>query len=176
MSNTIYVVNISKNQTEKMISDFFSFCGKIINLKIAGEKEDSIECIIQFETETAAKTALLLSNALLGNKPIQVSPFNPNVSFSDTNNENNVNNINNNTNNNSNNISKNENITVRNFGEVQDHERSKTSVIAGLLASGYILSRDCIEACVRIDHENKYSEYANTWIEFITQKSERDCC
>jgi len=71
----VLVTNISPNATEKTVSDFFSFCGKINLLKLQREEDNSQRATVVFDTESAAKTALLLTNALIVDRPIAVSPF-----------------------------------------------------------------------------------------------------
>ncbi|KAL2316070.1 Protein vip1 [Schizosaccharomyces pombe] len=72
MSNQVIVTNISPEVTEKQISDFFSFCGKVSN--ISTEKSGETQTAkIQFERPSATKTALLLQDALLGQNKIQIT-------------------------------------------------------------------------------------------------------
>ncbi|EPY50862.1 RNA-binding protein Vip1 [Schizosaccharomyces cryophilus OY26] len=72
MSNQVIVKNISLDVTEKQISDFFSFCGKVSSISTAKEG-DTQTANIQFERPSATKTALLLQDALLGQNKIQIS-------------------------------------------------------------------------------------------------------
>ncbi|EPX74742.1 RNA-binding protein Vip1 [Schizosaccharomyces octosporus yFS286] len=72
MSNQVLVKNISLEVTEKQISDFFSFCGKVSNISTFKEG-DTQTAKIQFERPSATKTALLLQDALLGQNKIQIS-------------------------------------------------------------------------------------------------------
>ena len=56
--------------------DFFSFCGKISNLSItpvSGSADAEKSATVNFEKETAAKTALLLDNTQLGKSQVHVS-------------------------------------------------------------------------------------------------------
>ena len=70
----VLVSNLDLDVTEKQISDFFSFCGKITSLTIR-TKGNNVEAILFFEHESSAKTALLLSNALINDKPIVVQKY-----------------------------------------------------------------------------------------------------
>ncbi|WBW72476.1 RNA-binding protein Vip1 [Schizosaccharomyces osmophilus] len=72
MSNQVIVKNISLEVTEKQISDFFSFCGKVSSISTFKEGETQT-AKIQFERPSATKTALLLQDALLGQNKIQIS-------------------------------------------------------------------------------------------------------
>jgi len=58
-----------------VLSDFFIFCGTIVTLFIIPEEnptDDSLTAVITFESEAAAKTAILLSHALINDRPIEV--------------------------------------------------------------------------------------------------------
>jgi len=71
--NTILVTNISPNANENTLKEFFSFCGNITN--IALEKRDYVspsEAMITFENHDSIDTALLLSGALLDERPLAV--------------------------------------------------------------------------------------------------------
>jgi len=74
---SIIVTNIvpsTEPPTNQVLSDFFSFCGPIVSLDIVPSTTDNIlvTAKIIFETEAAAKTATLLSSALIHDKPISV--------------------------------------------------------------------------------------------------------
>ncbi|POS82394.1 hypothetical protein EPUL_006499, partial [Erysiphe pulchra] len=87
-ASTVYVKNISPQTTEKEIKDFFSFwyyptviqlssdtnsrnSGKITELKVESDKNCQ-NATVTFKKETAAKTALLLDNTLLGLSQVKV--------------------------------------------------------------------------------------------------------
>lgn len=70
----ILVTGLHPSVTSKQLSDFFSFCGKISSLTLR-TKDDSVEGVLFFEKEASAKTALLLNNALIKDKPITVQPY-----------------------------------------------------------------------------------------------------
>lgn len=91
-SRAVYVTNISPNANEKTVSDFFSFCGKISKLFVNKyvefqilpnsvadipffREQETSSAVVEFETESAAKTALLLTNALIVDRPITVVPY-----------------------------------------------------------------------------------------------------
>jgi len=167
-NKSVLVSNLSSNATEKAVSDFFSFCGRISKMFIKREK-DAGTAVVEFESESAAKTALLLSNALIVDKPITVTPYasvakpaspstaapnqpapNPPTSAPANPNQPNI-------------ISPENQIpgtTISNkdYGNVADDDRSKTSVIASLLASGYILSQDVAAKAAEIDHQHQFSQ------------------
>uniref|UniRef100_A0A6B2LFK1 RRM domain-containing protein n=1 Tax=Arcella intermedia TaxID=1963864 RepID=A0A6B2LFK1_9EUKA len=70
------VRNIAPSTSQKTLNDFFVFCGNITSLNIKQDVDPKYEgtlcALITFETEAAAKTAQLLSNALINDRPIVV--------------------------------------------------------------------------------------------------------
>jgi RNA recognition motif-containing protein len=72
MANTVSVKNIAEQTDDKEIKDFFSFCGKISDIKVVPEGSTKSATVV-FEKETAAKTALLLNNTKLGPNEISVT-------------------------------------------------------------------------------------------------------
>eukprot|EP01116_Phalansterium_solitarium_P018702 TRINITY_DN5050_c0_g1_i1.p2 TRINITY_DN5050_c0_g1~~TRINITY_DN5050_c0_g1_i1.p2 ORF type:complete len:284 (-),score=101.05 TRINITY_DN5050_c0_g1_i1:608-1459(-) len=153
-SKTVFVSNVSPNATEKTVSDFFSFCGKITKLYLKqDEGRNTKSAIVQFETESAAKTALLLSNALIVDLPIAVVPYSqaavtaplaPAAEPAD--------------------------ITTRDFG-VPDEQRSKTSVIVSLLAAGYVVGEDAIQKAKEFDEKHSILLQARIGFETVKAKA-----
>ncbi|CAG8656840.1 10671_t:CDS:2 [Cetraspora pellucida] len=73
MSKKVVVYNISACVSEKTVKDFFLFCGKIEEFKlIKEESSDKQISYITFEREIAAKTAKMLTNAVIGDSEITV--------------------------------------------------------------------------------------------------------
>ncbi|TPX49984.1 hypothetical protein SeLEV6574_g01146 [Synchytrium endobioticum] len=72
----IHITQISPQAPEKTIRDFFVFCGKISNLdlKQSDDRQDQ-ECLILFEKESAARTATMLTNAMILGRPIKVELY-----------------------------------------------------------------------------------------------------
>jgi len=145
---------------------FFSFCGKISKLYLTKtENADTSVAVVQFETESAAKTALLLTNALIIDRPITVVPYSTGQEkekpVETTPNDNPVVNA------------KTEvpadHITQRDFG-VPDDQRSKTSVVASLLAAGYVLGQDVLVAAKDVDEKNMISLQAKVAVASVTAK------
>jgi len=67
------IVPTTTPPTHKVLTDFFSFCGNIAALSITPTEDNGqVTAIVTFETEGAAKTAVLLNNALIHDKPISV--------------------------------------------------------------------------------------------------------
>ncbi|KAK4195757.1 hypothetical protein QBC40DRAFT_288591 [Triangularia verruculosa] len=72
MATTVYVKNIASKTEDKEIKDFFSFCGKINSIDVTSEGETK-SATVNFEKETAARTALLLNHTKLGTNEISVT-------------------------------------------------------------------------------------------------------
>jgi len=68
------IVPTTTPPTHRVLTDFFSFCGNIAALSITPTEDNSglVTAVVTFETEGAAKTAVLLNNALIHDKPISV--------------------------------------------------------------------------------------------------------
>jgi len=152
----VFVTNISPNATEKTVSDFFSFCGRITRLTLRNSAEGgSQEAVVVFETDSAAKTALLLTNALIVDRPITVVPHFPGTGEEVP------------------------GITVE-AGQpaiterqhvVSDAERTKTSVIASLIAAGYVLGSDTIGKARDLDEKHMISLQLKVGAEQIKAKA-----
>jgi RNA recognition motif-containing protein len=73
MSKKVIVTDISDKASEKTVKDFFLFCGKIKEFElIKEESSDKQIAYVTFERDTAAKTALMLTNAVIGDSQITV--------------------------------------------------------------------------------------------------------
>jgi len=73
---TIHVANISPQTTQKELTDFFSFCGRITNASLTPSSADpsaNQSATITFASPTATKTALLLDQTQLGPSKITVT-------------------------------------------------------------------------------------------------------
>jgi len=107
-----------------------------------------------FETDSAAKTALLLTNALIVDRPITVVSHSggaePEVVQATTGEQ----------------VS----ITDRNH-TVPDAERTKTSVMASLIAAGYVLGADTISKARDLDEKHMFSLQLKVGAEQIKAKA-----
>jgi len=75
MSPTVHVSNIGPSTSEKELKDFFSYCGKIVDLSITptSDTPDATKsATVTFEREAAAHTALLLNQTQLSGHNIRV--------------------------------------------------------------------------------------------------------
>jgi len=159
----VFVTNISPSANEKTVSDFFSFCGRIVSLtlrKTSGSTDGGVQdATVIFETDSAAKTALLLTNALIVDRPINVVPYTPTEEHT--------------TPTPLNEILQEEthpDITQRNYN-VPDSERTKTSVVASLMAAGYVLGSDAFTRAKEIDEKHMISLQLKVGAESIKAKA-----
>ncbi|KAF9975785.1 hypothetical protein BGZ73_000456 [Actinomortierella ambigua] len=72
--NLILVTNISATASEKTVKDFFLFCGKISEFELQKDG-DRQTALVLFERESAAKTACMLTNAMIVDTQISVKPY-----------------------------------------------------------------------------------------------------
>jgi len=161
---SVLVTNISPSANEKTVSDFFSFCGKINKLFLKKEEgKDTGSAVIQFETESAAKTALLLTNALIVDRPITVTAYSstPQVQADQTTPAP----IEHGT------PVEAQHIAQKDFGDVSDEQRSKTSVIASILAAGYVLADNALEKAKDIDEKTNFSHRAKQTVDSMKVKA-----
>jgi hypothetical protein len=139
------VSNISPSANEKTVTEFFSFCGKITNLKITKYPNKGGEAIVTFETESAAKTAQLLTNALIADRPITVAPYlGENQPQAERSAEEAT-------------TTEIQGDQIQNKPETPE-DRSHTSVIASLIAAGYVIGKDGIDKARAIDEQNQISQ------------------
>jgi len=94
------------------------------------------EAVVVFETDSAAKTALLLTNALIVDRPITVVPHVPSVSDLEADPA--------------------VDITNRNH-TAPDADRTKTSVVASMIAAGYHLGADAVGRARELDEKHLIS-------------------
>eukprot|EP00026_Physarum_polycephalum_P011944 Phypoly_transcript_12195.p1 GENE.Phypoly_transcript_12195~~Phypoly_transcript_12195.p1 ORF type:complete len:307 (-),score=67.13 Phypoly_transcript_12195:19-939(-) len=158
-TKAVFVSNISPNATEKTVSDFFSFCGRITKLTLRKDtsNDGAQEAVVIFETDSAAKTALLLTNALIVDRPITVVSHTPSPTDADPQQQ-------------SQNTESTENITNRTF-TAPDHERSKTSVVASMLAAGYILGENTVSQARDFDEKHMISLQIKVGAEQVKAKA-----
>jgi len=157
-SRAVFVTNISPNANEKTVSDFFSFCGRITRLTLRSSTEGSQEAIVVFESDSAAKTALLLTNALIVDRPITVVSYYP--ASGDT--EPQVQGVTA--------EAGQPTITERSHA-VPDAERTKTSVMASLVAAGYVLGSDTIQRARDLDDKHMITLQIKVGAEQIKAKA-----
>jgi len=127
-ANLVVVSHISSESSEKTILDFFQFCGKIKEFELAKDDDEKHQiALIHFERESAAKTAVLLSNALIDDSHIVVAPyFEATATSADKDEE-----------------------------ETTQEGKPKTRVFAELLAQGYIIQDQVVAK--GLEYDKKYA-------------------
>jgi len=146
--NLVVVTNISLKTDAKMLREFFSFCGEIEELHLI-QSGDSQKAIIRFTRESAARTALLLSNAYLGEKNIFVAPY-----FDDLppyiNQE----------------AAIDPNLNQKETAEMIQEDKPKLSIVVELLANGYVLNDRIIDGAKTFDEKygvtNSFKRYLSS--------------
>jgi len=158
----VFVANISPSASEKTVTDFFSFCGKINSLSLRTLDNDVKEAVVEFQSDAAAKTALLLTNALIVDRPITVMPYQlqhdqkPDPESPRVTHENNL-----------------SGDDIQNKPHsVPDTERTQTSVVASLLAAGYKLGSDTFNKAREYDEQHSISQTIKAQAEAVKAKAQ----
>jgi len=129
-----------------VISDVFSFCGTITSLSVLESSgEETVTAIVTFESEAAAKTAVLLNNALIHDRTISValapSGFQPPASS----------------------------VSADNLPQGTDPAgRTEASVMQDLLDAGYKLSNDALSQAKAWDEKVGISQTLSVGLTGIT--------
>ncbi|KAK9390843.1 hypothetical protein V1515DRAFT_591771 [Lipomyces mesembrius] len=143
---SIIVSNISPEVTQQQISDFFSFCGKISSIKVreASNAETATkmqEARIVFENDSAAKTALLLTDTKLGNSNVVVQPDTSapegkaeGTTFAAT-----------------------PVVADEEGHDIQQEYKPKAAIIAEILSHGYVLSDKAVQKSAEFDKQHGIS-------------------
>jgi len=133
MATTIHVEGIAAATSDQEVRDFFSFCGKIVNLSVTpttSEKDASKSATVTFEKETAAKTALLLDNTQLGPSQVHVKSA---ASLAE--------------------LSRGHDHEE----EIEQEDKPRSRILAEYLAHGYVLSDKVIERALALDTQHGIS-------------------
>ncbi|KAF1986954.1 hypothetical protein K402DRAFT_393106 [Aulographum hederae CBS 113979] len=135
MTTTVHVKNIASQTSEKEVRDFFSFCGKISSLSVtptSDAADASKSATVNFEKETAAKTALLLDNTQLG--PAQVSVTSA-ASLDDLGAK----------------------KSTEDDEDIAPEDKPRSRILAEYLAHGYTISDKAIEQAINMDKQHGIS-------------------
>ncbi|RIB11307.1 hypothetical protein C2G38_118890 [Gigaspora rosea] len=128
MSRKVVVHNISGTASEKTVKDFFLFCGRIKEFELVkDESSDKQIAYITFERDTAAKTALMLTNAVIGDSQITVKCEDDDAPH--------------------------EEYTQDGDG-ISQEDKPKAAIIAEIMAAGYQISDTIIQT--GIDYDAKF--------------------
>jgi len=134
--NTVFVANIATKIEDKEIKDFFSFCGKITDIKVTSEGATKT-ATVTFEKETAANTALLLNHTKLGDNEISVSgstnPDAPAASHGDS------------------------SAADRDTDEITQEEKPRSRILAEYLAHGHVVADAGLKKAIDLDERHGVS-------------------
>jgi len=144
---TVHVSNIAHTTSEKEVKDFFSFCGKISDIKVTSEGETK-SADVTFEKETAAKTALLLNNTQLGSNPISVTSASGDSDDGAHYTQN----------------------AHRDTDEITQEEKPRARILAEYLANGYIIGDVAIQRALELDSAHGVSSRFLNTIQNLDQK------
>jgi len=144
MSTTIHVEGIAASTTDQEVRDFFSFCGKIVNLSVtptSNEKDSPKSASVTFEKETAAKTALLLDNTQLGPSQVHVKSA---ASLSEL-----------------------AGSHEAQEEEIEQEDKPRSRILAEYLAHGYVIGDKVIERALALDQQHGFSsKFTKTLTDF----------
>ncbi|KAK9454054.1 hypothetical protein V1511DRAFT_489015 [Dipodascopsis uninucleata] len=152
---TISVSNLSPTVTEKDIETFFSFCGKIESIN---KPANSTTATVVFEKETAAKTATLLTDTVLGGSKVTVTATDDNSTDSPEN------------------LSETKATKAKEgglnsaTGDVPQEEKPKSAIIAEILSHGYVLSDKALTKSTEFDKEHGLTEKFNQFLQNVDSK------
>ncbi|CAJ2505749.1 Uu.00g131430.m01.CDS01 [Anthostomella pinea] len=147
-SNTVYVKNISAKTEDKEIKDFFSFCGKITDIKVTPGESDTKDATVTFEKETAAKTAQLLNNTQLGTQQISVSPADGKTDDGAPHTSN----------------------DERDSDEITQEEKPRSRILAEYLAHGYVVGDATLQRAIELDTKHGVTNRFMTTLNNLDQK------
>ncbi|KAF3062299.1 Protein vip1 [Daldinia childiae] len=127
---TVLVKNISADASDNEVRDFFSFCGKITEIKVTPGEGNTKDASVTFEKETAAKTAQLLNNTQLKGSQISVIPADGQVDDGTPHTTN----------------------ADRDTDEITQEEKPRSRILAEYLAHGYVVGDAALQRAIELDH------------------------
>jgi len=138
-ASVVKVTGISSQTSEKEVRDFFSFCGKISDLSVSSESDDTKSAKVTFEKETAAKTALLLDNTTLGPASVHVTSESAGTTSTSS-----------------------KGAEEHDGHDVSQEDKPRARILAEYLAHGYLISDSVIEKGLALDKQHGISERFTT--------------
>ncbi|KAF4979236.1 hypothetical protein FZEAL_4519 [Fusarium zealandicum] len=145
---TVNVKNIASSTNDSEIRDFFSFCGKIADIKVTEEGETKSAEVI-FEKETAKKTALLLHNTQLGPNHLEVTSAGEDVDDDAAHPTKNAD---------------------RDSDEITQEEKPRARILAEYLAHGYVVGDAAIQRGIELDSQHGVSNRFLTTLQNLDEK------
>jgi len=141
MATTVYVKNIALDTEDKEIREFFSFCGKITSIDVSTDGS-SKTATVQFEKETAARTALLLNHTKLGANEISVTGSSDGASTPTEEHD----------------VARSSEDTT-----LTQEEKPRARILAEILAHGYLVADTGLQTAISLDEKHGVSaRFVNT--------------
>ncbi|CAE6402397.1 unnamed protein product [Rhizoctonia solani] len=129
-THSVHVANLAETTSEKNLSDFFTFCGKIASIDFDSKTRSAT---IHFESPNAAKTALMLNGGTLDGSAIAVTSE---VEHED--------------------LPQEEHHDETN--PIQQTDKPRAAIAAEYLAKGYTLSDNILQKAIDIDKKQGISQ------------------
>lgn len=148
--NTVYVKDIASTTDDKEIRDFFSFCGRIADLRVTSVPE-SKSAVVTFEQPTAAKTALLLNGTQLGPNQVSVSDGTANTSHDDSH-------------------FAPPPLKERDTDELTQEEKPRSRIFAEYLAHGYVVGDAALQRAIELDSKHGVTNRFMTTLQNLDKK------
>ncbi|RKP34292.1 hypothetical protein BJ085DRAFT_21569 [Dimargaris cristalligena] len=137
--NFVLVEGIAKEADAAKVTEFFTFCGKIDQFELRPSADgEAQEALIHFEKDSAAKTAVLLSNAMIAEKPIEVRFFFDHHID--------------------------EAATLLKDRDLPQEEKPKSSIFYEIIANGYLLSEKLVKTAYEYDSRYGLSDKAQSLV------------
>eukprot|EP00732_Lithocolla_globosa_P003588 Lithocolla_globosa_v1_NODE_2948_length_1814_cov_224.260375.p1 type:complete len:298 gc:universal NODE_2948_length_1814_cov_224.260375:1155-262(-) len=149
-ASLLYVTNLDASTTDKVVKEFFSFCGEIKQFEMVAHNEGTQHALLEFQKESAAKTAVLLSNASMSGREINITHYFTDLpaykhaeqNFADA-------------------------SETLETSPLEQEDKPKTSIVSELLANGYVLSHDIAERATKFDQEHGISQRFQVYLQQV---------
>lgn len=132
---TIRVSNISAETSESELTNFFSFCGKIVS---SSYDRTSHTASITFERPSATRTAVLLNGTPLNNSPLHVTSEAPSEDHPEP--------------------------STPTGTDVRQEDKPKSAVLAEYLASGYAIGDQALQKAIELDNKHQLSSTFSAYL------------
>lgn len=148
---TVHVSNISHRTTEKEVKDFFSFCGKITDIRVtpsSSAPDATLSATVTFERDSAAKTALLLDNTQLGDSPVKVESTASLDEMTD----------------------RATTAHESDDNEIRQEDKPRTTVLAEYLSHGYVIGDNVLQKALDLDDKHGITSKFTTYLQQLDAK------
>ncbi|ORX43846.1 hypothetical protein DM01DRAFT_1399457 [Hesseltinella vesiculosa] len=147
--NLIKVTNVNASTSEKSLRDFFLFCGRIKDMELKPDGDDSQAALILFENSKAASTATLLTDGKKEIAPISGAPEKP-IAGEPT-------------------VEGEENRQQESTMQADESAKPVSKVMAELMAAGYRLGDQVLAKGIEFDHKYGVRETVQKYFDQLRQ-------